>query len=115
MRFSLITILQIAILFSAQSQDLYERGVTTLPINAYASIAQRIGISDITIEYHAPSSRNRKVIFGGLMLYDNVLRAGANENTTISLSSRAERKSMDSNFFEKPHFLGVFFLYSGNK
>lgn len=37
----------------------------------------------ITIDYGAPSVRNR-VIWGELVPYDKVWRAGANENTTVS-------------------------------
>jgi hypothetical protein len=47
-----------------------------------ARITQRIGITDITIDYHRPLVRGRK-IFGGLQAYGQVWRAGANYNTTI--------------------------------
>ncbi len=45
-------------------------------------ITQRIGISDVTINYHRPMVNKRK-IWGGLVPYGQVWRAGANENTTI--------------------------------
>ena len=47
-----------------------------------ARVTQRIGITDITIAYHRPLEHDRKV-FGGLIAYDQVWRAGANQNTTI--------------------------------
>ena len=50
-----------------------------------AEISQRIGITDITIKYHRPLVKDRKV-WGGLVPYGAVWRAGANENTTISFS-----------------------------
>jgi hypothetical protein len=50
-----------------------------------AQVTQRIGITDITINYHRPLVNNRKV-WGGLVPYGQVWRAGANENTTISFS-----------------------------
>ena len=50
-----------------------------------AQIAQRVGITDITITYHRPLVKGRK-IFGGLVPYGTVWRAGANENTTITFS-----------------------------
>ena len=53
-----------------------------------ASVSQRIGLTDITITYHRPAVNNRK-IWGELVPYDQVWRAGANENTTIELSSPA--------------------------
>ena len=53
-----------------------------------ASITQRLGISDVTITYNSPGARGRKV-FGGMIPYKAVWRAGANENTTISFSHDA--------------------------
>ncbi len=50
-----------------------------------AQVMQRIGITDITIKYHRPLVNNRKV-WGDLVPYGQVWRAGANENTTISFS-----------------------------
>ncbi|MCU1270435.1 MAG: hypothetical protein JWN74_1729 [Acidobacteriaceae bacterium] len=50
-----------------------------------AEIAQRIGITNITINYHRPLVKNRK-IWDGLVPYGKVWRAGANENTTITFS-----------------------------
>ena len=50
-----------------------------------AQITQRIGITDITIKYHRPLVKDRKV-WGGLVPYGQVWRAGANINTTISFS-----------------------------
>jgi tetratricopeptide (TPR) repeat protein len=50
-----------------------------------AEIAQRIGITDITIVYHRPLAKDRKV-WGDLVPYGKVWRAGANENTTITFS-----------------------------
>lgn len=48
-----------------------------------AVTTQRIGITDITIVYHSPLVKGRK-IWGELVPYKEVWRAGANENTTIS-------------------------------
>jgi len=50
-----------------------------------AEISQKIGITSITINYHRPLVKNRK-IWDGLVPYGKVWRAGANENTTISFS-----------------------------
>jgi tetratricopeptide (TPR) repeat protein len=50
-----------------------------------AEISQRIGITDITIVYHRPLAKDRKV-WGDLVPYGKVWRAGANENTTITFS-----------------------------
>jgi len=50
-----------------------------------ASATQRLGLTDITIVYHRPLVNGRK-IWGGLVPYDQVWRAGANENTTIAFT-----------------------------
>jgi tetratricopeptide (TPR) repeat protein len=51
----------------------------------HAQVSQRIGITDITVNYSRPLVNNRK-IWGTLVPYGEVWRAGANENTTISFS-----------------------------
>jgi len=51
----------------------------------HAQIVQRIGITDITINYHRPLANGRQ-IWGKVVPYDRVWRAGANENTTITFS-----------------------------
>ena len=50
-----------------------------------AEVAQRIGLTEITIHYHRPLANDRK-IWNGLVPYGKVWRAGANENTTITFS-----------------------------
>ena len=61
-----------------------------------AQISQRIGITDITINYHRPLVNDRKV-WGDLVPYGKVWRAGANENTTITFSDavQIEGKPLD--------------------
>jgi hypothetical protein len=51
----------------------------------HALITQRIGITDITINYHRPLANGRQ-IWGKVVPYGDVWRAGANENTTITFS-----------------------------
>ena len=59
----------------------------TLPeASPEASVSQRVGLTDIEIRYHRPAV-NKRTVWGGLVPYDEVWRAGANENTTISFSS----------------------------
>jgi Protein of unknown function (DUF2911) len=50
-----------------------------------ASVTQRIGTTDITINYSRPSVKGRTV-WGDVVPYDQVWRAGANENTTFTTS-----------------------------
>lgn len=51
----------------------------------HATIMQRIGITDITINYHRPLANGRQ-IWGKVVPYGQVWRAGANENTTITFT-----------------------------
>lgn len=50
-----------------------------------ALVGQRIGVTDITIAYHRPLVKGRP-IWGKLVPYGQVWRAGANENTTITFT-----------------------------
>ncbi|MGA8144923.1 MAG: DUF2911 domain-containing protein [Candidatus Acidiferrales bacterium] len=63
----------------------------------HAVVTQRIGITDVTINYHRPLVNGRKV-FGGLEAYGKVWRAGANENTTITFTDPVtiEGKALDA-------------------
>jgi tetratricopeptide (TPR) repeat protein len=77
----LVTGLFVAVPF-AQAQS----ALLNLPdASQHARVSQRIGITDITVDYHRPLVRGRK-IFGGLQAYGQVWRAGANYNTTIEFS-----------------------------
>ena len=51
----------------------------------HALLTQRIGLTDITINYHRPLANGRQ-IWGKVVPYGQVWRAGANENTTIAFS-----------------------------
>ena len=51
----------------------------------HALVSQRIGLTDITINYHRPLANGRQ-IWGKVVPYGQVWRAGANENTTITFT-----------------------------
>jgi tetratricopeptide (TPR) repeat protein len=75
-----VCLLLAATLCNAQSTQL------DLPLpSQHAVVTQRIGVTDITINYHRPLANERKV-WGGLVPYGQVWRAGANENTTITFT-----------------------------
>ncbi len=50
-----------------------------------ATLAQRVGLTDMTISYSRPSVKGR-VIWGELVPFDKVWRTGANSATTITFS-----------------------------
>ncbi len=69
----------------------------TLPDTSQAAeVKQRIALTDIKVKYHRPLVNGRK-IWGGLVPYGKVWRAGANENTTIEFSDpvSVEGKPLD--------------------
>jgi Protein of unknown function (DUF2911) len=65
-------------------------------VSQAAEVKQRIALTDIAIKYHRPLMNGRK-IWGGLVPYGKVWRAGANENTTIEFSDpvSVEGKPLD--------------------
>lgn len=54
-----------------------------------AQLAQKVGLTDVTVDYSRPSTRGRK-IFGELVPYDEVWRTGANSATLVSFSTEVE-------------------------
>ena len=63
-----------------------QSAILKLPdVSQHARLTQRIGLTDITIDYHRPLVNGRK-IFGGLLAYEKVWRAGANENTIFEVT-----------------------------
>ncbi|MEN9700418.1 MAG: hypothetical protein RLZZ301_1616 [Bacteroidota bacterium] len=48
-------------------------------------IEQKVGLSDLKIEYYRPSAKGRSV-FGDVVPFDQLWRFGANENTKLSCS-----------------------------
>ncbi|PKA83990.1 Protein of unknown function (DUF2911) [Ulvibacter sp. MAR_2010_11] len=70
--------------------------VALISIGAYAQIQtpapspsqkieQKVGLTDVTLEYSRPAMKGR-TIFGGLVPYDKLWRTGANANTKITFS-----------------------------
>ena len=54
-------------------------------VSPKATVAQTVGVTDVTITYCRPSVKGRS-IWGGLVPYDQVWRTGANEATTITFA-----------------------------
>jgi tetratricopeptide (TPR) repeat protein len=85
-RYFAVAALLVASLFLGVTFVQAQSALLNLPdASQHARVTQRIGITDITIDYHRPLVRGRK-IFGGLQGYGQVWRAGANYNTTIEFS-----------------------------
>jgi len=51
-----------------------------------ASVSQTVGLTDLRVIYHRPAVNGRKV-WGGLVPFDTVWRAGANQNTVLEVGT----------------------------
>lgn len=61
--------------------------VTNLPrASQKATVGQTIGLTEVMVTYHRPAVKERE-LWGKLVPYDAVWRAGANDNTLISFST----------------------------
>ena len=83
---SKIFIIPLAFLFAAFSHASRSTTVTTPDASQKAAVYQRIGLTDIKIVYHSPAVKKRE-IWGKLVPFGKVWRAGANENTVIQFST----------------------------
>lgn len=68
----------LALPFGISAQDLPA-------LSPLSKVEQRIGLTDIKVEYSRPSARGRR-IFGDLVPYDEIWRTGANKSTKITFS-----------------------------
>lgn len=60
--------------------------VKTPQPSPFSKVEQKVGLTDVTFEYSRPGVKGRTV-FGDLVPYGKVWRAGANANTKITFSS----------------------------
>ena len=60
----------------------------------HGTITQRVGLTDISVDYSRPDKRGRE-IFGGLVPYGKVWRTGANSPTTIKFSDAVKIEGKD--------------------
>lgn len=86
MKKSLLLMLLVLVVLGSSFLSAEGRDVTLPRVSQQASISQKIGLTDITITYSSPGVKKR-VIWGELVPYGQIWRAGADENTTISFSS----------------------------
>ncbi|MCB0433200.1 MAG: DUF2911 domain-containing protein, partial [Mangrovimonas sp.] len=63
----------------------FQAQVTTPQPSPFSKVEQKVGLTDITLEYSRPGVKGRK-IFGDLVPFGKLWRFGANKNTTITFS-----------------------------
>lgn len=78
----LLLVLAFTTVYSVNAQ------IETPQPSPFSKLEQRVGLTDITIEYSRPGVKGRK-IFGGLEAYGKVWRTGANARTKITFSTEA--------------------------
>ena len=84
--FSISSVLLISafLITSAYAQN-NQKKKPMVRVSPKASVSQTIGFTDVTISYSRPGVKERK-IWGSLVPYDKVWRAGANEATKFTFS-----------------------------
>ncbi len=83
---SMITVLLTVLLISMISTENFSQEKDEVRISPKALVEQTVGVTEVTIEYGRPGVKGR-TIWGGLVPYNVVWRAGANEATKITFSS----------------------------
>lgn len=78
-------VLTLCLLFVASIASAQHDAAAKKPLSPAAKATGTIGGQSITIDYSAPSKRDR-VIMGGLVPYGKVWRTGANAATTLTTS-----------------------------
>ena len=66
----------------------------TPQVSPHAAAEETFGVTNVRIEYHRPAVNGRK-IFGGLVPYDVIWRAGANEPTLVTFSTPVKVEGQD--------------------
>ena len=80
-------LLALAVLVSAPSLLHAQNDRLELPWpSPHATVSQVVGLTTLSVDYHRPGV-NKRVVWGGLVPWDSVWRAGANENTVLSSTS----------------------------
>jgi hypothetical protein len=77
--FIMLTVALVVTLVNAQTQ------LRIPQLSQAAKVSQTVGLSEVSISYHRPGVKGRE-IWGGLLPYDVVWRAGANEPTLITFN-----------------------------
>lgn len=63
----------------------FAQGLELPDASPAAKVTQRLGLTDVTVEYSSPGVKGRQ-IFGSVVPFDQVWRTGANAPTTIEFS-----------------------------
>jgi tetratricopeptide (TPR) repeat protein len=73
------------LLFAVSMCFSLEAQIQTPAPSPFSKLEQKVGLTDVTVEYSRPAMRGRK-IFGDLVPFDAIWRTGANQNTKVTFS-----------------------------
>ncbi len=93
-----------ALLFAASTLSAADEKVEFPQASQHALLKQRIGLTDIEVDYSRPN-KNGRVIFGTLVPFDKPWRTGANQPTKIKTSAPVK-------FADKEVPAGEYVLYT---
>lgn len=101
--------IRLLVILALLAPSLFAERFPTPQPSPHARVEETVGITTIAVDYHRPSVKGR-VIWGGLVPYDVIWRAGANEPTLVSFSSAVKVE-------EQPLAAGTysFYLIPGEK
>jgi hypothetical protein len=83
---SRVAILLLPFLLLAAGAAAQVPGLTAPEASPAATASQVVGLTELSVSYHRPAT-NGRAVWGALVPYGQVWRAGANENTTVSFST----------------------------
>ena len=84
----------LAILLSPVAQTFAQEKIEFPQASQHAVVKQRVGLTEIEIDYSRPNKNNRE-IFGGLVPYGTLWRTGANAPTRIKFSDAVKLGDKD--------------------
>ncbi len=88
----------------ALTSSVHGQGIETPAPSPHAKVEQRVGLTDITVDYSSPAVKSRK-IWGDLVPFDKPWRTGANSATKLIVSK-------DFTFGGSPVKAGTYSLYT---
>lgn len=74
------------LIFTCSIAAAQQRDLKMPQVSQAAKVMQRIGLTDISVSYNSPLVKGRK-IWGDVVPFNEIWRAGANENTVITFST----------------------------
>jgi tetratricopeptide (TPR) repeat protein len=80
------TLLPVLVSLGAFASTAHAQRLKSPQASPAAELEQTIGLTEIKVSYHRPAI-NGRTVWGGLVPWGEVWRAGANENTTVTFSS----------------------------